>query len=169
MSEWANWTNGDGMDKFQLLPVMDDYAEHVVANKINIIDWINLDGSQLYDIGKVLYGVKANVGRGIAIVALQKGEGAINPRGGQFVRDFSDLEILLDTFGKDTHDILLTIKGVKESIRSVVGKTYAYTIGGNGTKMFNFREVRRCKGCSGTGVYKGHDCDECFGNRYQDV
>lgn len=163
MSEWVTWTKEDGTDKFILLPVLDDYAEHVIGGRTNIIDWVNLDANALYDVGDVLRGVKAANGRGISIAALQKGEGAVNPRGGQFVRDFSDLEILLDPFGKNPHDVLLTIKGAKETTRPVVGKTYAYTIGEEGTKIFNFREVRKCRTCQGSKVMKGHECEQCFG------
>jgi len=168
MSEWVKWVDDDGYDKFTLLPVRDDYAEHIVADRINIIDWINLDGNQLYDIGKILEGIKANLGRGVAIIGLQKGEGAINPRGGQFVRDFSDMEILLDGFGNNEDDILLTIKGVKEKHSPIVGKTYAYTIAGNGTKMLNFREVKKCPDCRGQGYKVGKECDVCFGKKYVD-
>ncbi|KKN17540.1 hypothetical protein LCGC14_0964650 [marine sediment metagenome] len=154
MSEWIDWTNEEGYDKFTLLPVRDDYAEHIVADRINIIDWINLDGNQLYDISKILGTIKANLGRGVAIVALQKGEGAFNPRGGQFVRDFSDVEILLDGYGENEFDILLTLKGAKEKKGRVVGKTYAYTLEGEGTKIMNFREVVKCHTCWGKGWKK---------------
>jgi len=169
MSDWVEWVNGNGMDKFTLLPVNEDYAEHVIANRLNIIDWIDLGGDRLFDIGKILKGIKSNNGRGVSIAALQKGEGATNPRGGQFVRDYSDLEILLDAFGKNPHDVLLTIKGVKESTKPIIGKTYAYTIGDGGTKIFNFREVKKCKGCSGSGYWKGHECEECYGVGMRDV
>ncbi len=168
MAEWCQWTDEKGDDKFTLLPVSEDFAEHVIADRTNIADWINLDGDRLYDIGRVLKGFKSNVGRGVGVAALQKGEGTINPRGGQFVRDFSDLEILLDPFGKNPHDVLLTIKGAKETTKPIVGKTYAYTIGESGTKAFNFREVKRCPGCMGTGHYKGSDCEECLGTGFRD-
>jgi len=82
---WIEWTNGDGSDRFTLLPVREDYAEHVVKDKINIIDWINLDANKLYDISRVMDDIKAEIGRGIAIPVLQKGEGAQTARGGQFV------------------------------------------------------------------------------------
>jgi len=168
MGEWVEWTDAEGYDRFTLLPVRDDYAEHIIRDKINIIDWINLDGNQLYDIGKVLEGIKANLGRGVGIVALQKGEGAINPRGGQFVRDFSDLEILLDGFGDNDNDILLTIKGAKEKHKPIVGKTYAYTIAGGGTQTINFREVKKCPTCHFSGYIKGEKCESCLGRKYVD-
>lgn len=161
MSEWVDWVDEDGVDRFTLLPVMSDYAEHIVKNKLNIIDWINIDAGRLYDIGKVLEGIKANLGRGVAIIALQKGDGD-NPRGGQFVRDFSDLELLLDGFGNDEDDILLTIKGAKEKTAQIVGNRYAYRIIGGGTKIINFRQVKECPTCHGSKYIKGAECDTCF-------
>lgn len=169
MREYTQWTNGSGMDKFILLPVREDYREHIVSGRINIIDWINLDGDKAYDIGKILEGIKHAVGLGIGVAIIQKSELAVNPRGGQFVRDFSDLELTLDQFGSNPYDGLLTVRGCKESTSPIVGKTYAYTIGDGGTKIFNFREVRKCRGCSGSGLIKGHPCDECLGTKYTDV
>lgn len=169
MKEWVNWVDEEGMDKFMLLPIRDDYAEYVVKDKINIIDWVNLDGDRSYDISKVLEGIKSNLGRGIGIVALQKGEGASNPRGGQFVRDFSDLELLLDGYGDNEDDILLTIKGAKEKKKPIVGKTFAYTIIGLGTKIINFREVKKCPKCFGRGTHGQGECDICYGKRFVDV
>ena len=169
MKEWTNWIDDEGYDKFILLPVREDYAEHIARDKINIIDWINIDANQLYDISKVLEDIKSSLGKGIGIVAIQKGEGAINPRGGQFVRDFSDVEILLDGFGNSDDNILMTIKGVKEKKRNIVGKTYAFSITANGTQIWNFREVEPCRECKGSGFTKGSKCDNCLGRKYVDI
>lgn len=166
MREWVNWIDENGEDKFTLLPVMEDYPEHTIRDRLNIYDWINLDAHALYDVGKVLGAIKAAIGKGIGIAVLQKGEGASNPRGGQFVRDFSDVEILLDPFGNNPHDVLLTIKGVKEATKPIVGKAYAYTVGDAGTKIFNFREVRKCSACGGSRYSKGHTCETCLGTGF---
>jgi len=173
MSEWVDWTDEDGQDLFYLLPVREDYAEHIIKDRINIIDWINLDGDKSYDIGKVLDGIKTSLGRGIAIVALQKGEGSVNPRGGQFVRDFSDVEIHLDGLGSSDDDIRLTVKGCKEKTSQIVGKTYAYTIIDGGTAIRNFREIKKCPICSGSGErwVKGEGkipCQDCYGDGWID-
>jgi len=72
--------------------VKSDYVEHIVPDKINIIDWINIDSGEHYMIGSILEGIKRQLGRGIAIVAIQKAEGATAGRGGQFTRDFADLD-----------------------------------------------------------------------------
>jgi len=168
MGKWFTWSDEHGADKFSLFPIRSDYAEYIVKDRINIIDWINLAGDKSYDIGKVLEGIKSNLGRGVAIIALQKGEGAVNPRGGQFVRDFSDVEILLDGYGDNDDDVLLTLKGAKEKHKPIVGKTYAYRIGDSGTKIFNFREVKKCPTCYGKGYKSNGKCDTCYGTGYQD-
>ena len=162
------WVDEDGMDKFKLLPIKEDYAEHVEKDKINIIDWINLDGDKSYDISKVLGSIKESIGRGVAIVALQKGEGAVNPRGGQYVRDYSDLEIILDSFSEFQDDILLTLKGCKEKTAPIVGKTYAYTIQADGTEIINFREVVKCADCFGRKIIQNKPCSRCRGTGYMD-
>ncbi|KKL76922.1 hypothetical protein LCGC14_2040030 [marine sediment metagenome] len=168
MGQWIDWTDENGQDKFTLMPVHDDYAEHIVKHRLNLIDWININGERLYDIGKILEGIKRAEGRGVTIVALQKGDGADNPRGGQFVRDFSDLELLLDGFGSNEDDILLTIKGAKEKNAPIVGNRYSYTIRDNGTKIVNFRQVKQCNTCYGKGYTKTGKCDTCFGAKWTD-
>ncbi len=161
------WTDGDGNDKFTLLPVRDDYADHIIKDRINIIDWINIDTGEHYMIGTILEGIKRNLGRGIAIVAIQKAEGAAAGRGGQFTKDFADLELLIDRFG--TSDVLLTIGKVKEYTKPIIGKTFAYAITHGGVRIQNFREVKRCIECHGQGFVKGGGaCELCHGNKYVD-
>lgn len=144
---WVEWTNGSGEDKFVLLPVREDYAEHIVKDRINIIDWINIDANQLYSIGKVMEDIKRAVGKGIAVIAIQKGADAEAGRGGQFTKDFADLELLIDRFGQN--EVLLTVGKVKEYTKYITGKTYAYSIF-KGVEIRNFREVVKCPRCYGT-------------------
>ena len=159
--DWIEWTNGDGSDKFTLLPVREDYAEHIVKDKINIIDWINLPANQLYDISKVEDDIKAEIGRGIGIIVLQKGEGNM-ARGGQFTKDFIDCELLIDKFTE--RESLLTIGKIKEYTKSVMGKTFAFGIS-QGVKIINFREVVKCEKCWGKGWVKSGNssipCEDC--------
>ncbi len=161
--DWVEWVDVDGYDKFILLPVRDDYAEHIVKDKINIIDWINIDTGEHYMIGSILEGIKKNLGRGVAIVAIQKAEGATAGRGGQFTKDFADLELLIDKFGDS--DVLLTIGKCKEYTKQVIGRTFAYEIG-KGVKILNFREVKKCQDCHGQGYKAGKPCETCSGNKY---
>ena len=161
--DWVQWADEAGQDKFVLLPVRDDYAEHIVRDKINIIDWINIATGEHYLIGNIMEKIKRNLGRGVAIVAIQKGEGMDAGRGGQFTKDFADLELLIDRYGKS--DVLLTIGKVKEPKGIVVGNTYAYMIG-QGVKIIDFHEVKRCLACHGQGYKKGIECEVCEGKKY---
>ncbi len=160
---WVEWVDVDGNDKFTLLPVWEDYAEHIVKDRINIIDWINLPG-EYYGISPLMEGIKHAIGRGIGIIALQKNEGNTAGRGGSMTRDFADCELLLDKFGDN--DVLLTIGKVKEYNKRVIGRTFAYSIVNSGMSIVNFREVRKCPKCHGFGVIKGQQCDSCDGNKY---
>jgi hypothetical protein len=162
--EWIDWTDEQGNDKLTLLPVKRDYAEHVVKDRLNIIDWINLDGDRLYDISKVMDDIKGEHGKGISIIALQKGDGEM-ARGKTFTKDFTDCELLIDRFS-DTES-LLTIGKVKEYNRPVMGKTYVFGVE-MGIRIVGFREVVKCRACYGTGTWKGSKCASCMGLKYID-
>lgn len=159
--KWVEWYSGNGEDKFVLLPVREDYAEHVVKDRINIIDWINLQ--EHYNISPVMEGIKRELGGGVGIIAIQKAEGATAGRGGQFTKDFADCELLLDQFGDN--EVLLTVGKVKEPKGKVMGRKFAYRIEG-GVKIMGFREVIKCNRCYGQGKYKS--CDNCKNTGYVD-
>ncbi len=162
--DWIQWTNGDGSDKFELLPIKDDYAEHIVKDRINIIDWVNLDASKLYGISKVEEDIKAELGRGIGIIVLQKGEGDM-ARGGQFTKDFIDCELLIDKFTE--HESMLTIGKVKEYTKAVIGRKFAFGIS-HGVKIINFREIKQCPSCYGKKWVQGKPCESCWKTGYVD-
>ena len=166
--DWVKWTNGDGKDKFTLWPVFDDYAENIVPDCINIVDWVDVSTASLYDIKDLMLAMKRAVGDGILVIVLQKGENAAAARGGQFTKDFTDCEILLDPFGE--HGVLLTlgkVKEIKKGHRSVVGKHYAYNIE-DGVRIVNFREVKKCMSCKGHGNIRGATCFTCKGTGWMD-
>lgn len=157
--DWVQWTNGDGEDKFELLPVYGDYAEWVVKDRINIIDWVNIDANYLYSISKVMEDVKYAVGRGIGIIVIQKSEGSDSGRGGQFTKDFADLELLIDKHSE--WESRITIGKVKEYTGRIIGRSWAYTIG-DGVKLLNVREVVKCPSCYGKGWKKsGNSSNPC--------
>lgn len=161
--DWVEWTNGE-KDKFVLLPVREDYAEHIVKDKINIIDWVNVPAGESYLISPIMDGMKREIGSGIIIMVEQKSQGSDMVRGGQFSKDFVDCELLLDKM--NNNDTLLTIGKVKEYTKPVMGRTYAFSIS-KGVKILNFREVRKCKKCYGRGHFStGGECSECKGWGY---
>lgn len=160
---WVAWAYDDGTDRFTLLPVRDDYAEHIIKDKINIIDWINIPTGEFYMISKLTEDIKRAVGKGIAVGVIQKAEGADAGRGGQFTRDFADVELLLDQYGINA--TLLTIGKVKESTSRVSGRAFAFTIE-EGVRIVDFRELRRC-GCN-KGWHGSKKCENCNGSGWRD-
>ncbi len=165
--DWVQWQDEHGKQKFTLLPVRNDYAEHVIKDRINIIDWINIDTGEHYMIGTIMESIKRELGKGIGIIAIQKAEGAESGRGGQFTKDFADVEILLDKL-PESDDVLLTLGKVKEAKRRVIGRTFAYGIF-QGVKIMNFREIIKCKGCFGKGWRNGKPCEDCNKSGYHDL
>ncbi len=159
--DWVSWLYEDGGDRFTLLPIFDDFAENVVKNKLNIIDWINIESGEHYMVGSVLNGIKKAVGRGVAIAVLQKAEGAEAARGGQFTKDFADLELLIDKHG--TLESRITVGKCKESTESLTGRSWAYQIRNQGVSICNVREVVKCWDCHGKGYTNHGECPDCHG------
>jgi len=157
--DWIQWQDDNGKQRFILLPVRSDYAEHIIKDRINIIDWINIDTGEHYMIGTIMESIKRELGKGIGIIAIQKSKGAEAGRGGQFTKDFADVEILLDNL-PESDDILLTLGKVKESKKKVMGRTFAFNVF-QGVKIMNFREVIKCKDCFGKGWKFQKPCDTC--------
>lgn len=167
--DWVQWSNGNGEDRFTLLPVRADYAEHIKKDRMNIIDWINLPG-EYYLISPIMEGIKREIGGGVAVAALQKNQDSTSARGGSMTKDFTDCELLLDQFG-DGDEVLLTIGKVKESKRRVTGRKFAYSIS-KGVRIINFREVVKCPTCYGKKWKKAGNsttpCDTCRRTGYVD-
>jgi len=154
--DWVKWVNGTGEDKFTLLPVMSDYPEYIVKDRINILDWVNIETGEHYQIGTLLSEIKRAVGKGVGVAVIQKSEYATAGRGGQFTKDFADLELLIDKHGE--MESRLTIGKCKESTKSLTGKSWAFGIF-QGVKLVNIREVKKCKRCYG----KNDSCPDCNG------
>lgn len=159
--DWVEWSNDKG-DKFTLLPVLGDYAEYVQKDKLNIIDWVNIETGEHYMINTILQEIKRGLGRGVAIVVIQKSETSEAGRGGQFTKDFADVELLIDKHGE--FQSRLKIGKVKEYKRYITGKMLAYEIS-DGVKLKNVREVKKCPTCYGTKWRKQGNskvpCDNC--------
>jgi GTPase SAR1 family protein len=153
---WIEWYDENGNDRFTLWPVREDYAEHTEKDKLNIIDWINLE--EHYMISRVMEDIKRATGKGNSIVAIQKAEGEKSGRGKQFTKDFADVEILLDEYIDG--EVLMTMGKVKESHRRVSGRNFAFKIQ-DGVKIIDFRELRKCS-CN-NGWRGNRKCTDCRG------
>ena len=61
---------------------INDYPQFIEPDKINIFDWIQLEGDDYANVAACINRMKAKVGKGLLIVALQKKQGADHAAGG---------------------------------------------------------------------------------------
>ena len=165
---WADWLK-EGKPRFELLPVGSDYEDYVEADKINVIDWISLPG-EYYLIDRVMSAIKDRVGKGVAVVVLQKNKEAEFAEGGERSERYADVVLKIDSFGKT--ESLLTVGKVKAPKGRATGRTFAFEIIDYGANLLNIREVVKCHTCWGKG-YTGSGnnykrCDGCGGLKYID-
>ncbi len=156
---WVKWTNENGQDRFELLPVHEDFEDNIVKDRINVIDWIDIE-TDFWDIKNISKRLKLAVGGGLVIAVIQKNEGRDAGVGGGMTKYYTDLELLID---KHTDlESRLTIGKVKEYTSYVAGKSWAFGITNQGTHIRNVREVTKCSTCHGFKFIKGKGaCDEC--------
>lgn len=164
---WAEWMDGNGQPKFDLLPVREDFEDYIQPNKVNIIDWINLEGGRLYDIGKVLEDIKGAVGQGIAVAVLMKEKGAELPRGRGFTKDLADILFNIDPYGEN--ESRLSFEKVKEPTGKVYNRHWAFRIVDGGANFHDIREIKKCPACYGRGYTKTGKCQACFGKGYKEL
>lgn len=161
--KWVKWFNDNGEGKFDLLPIRADFEDHIVPDKINIIDWINLT-DQFYKIGLILEDIKAGIGKGIAVVVLQKEEEALLGRGKGFTRDLADVYFTIDPFGD--RQSRLSIQKVKAPKGKVYNRHWAFKIVDDGANLLDIREVTKCSKCWGRGYTKSGRCENCSGKGF---
>jgi len=164
---WAEWMDGNNQPKFELLPVRSDFEDYIQPNKANIIDWINLEGGKLYEIGKVFEDIKEAVGQGVAVAVLMKEEDATLARGRGFTKDLADIYMVIDPYG-ELESRLQFIK-VKEPTGRVYNRHWAFRLIDGGANFCDIREIKRCPRCYGKGYTKQGKCDTCFGKGYKEL
>jgi len=159
MSE-IQWTDDDGNDRFELLPVHEDFEDNIVKNKINLIDWIDLE-EEPWTIKDVEKRLKLAVGDGIVVAVVQKNETSETGYGGNPSKFYTDLELLVDKH--TSTESRITVGKVKESKGYISGRSWAYGIKGQGTQIYNVREVAKCHECHGFKYVKGKGaCPSCL-------
>ncbi len=160
--KWVDWFTENGA-KFDLLPIRSNFEDNIQPDKINIIDWINLT-DQFYQIGRIIEDIKAKIGKGVAIVVLQKEEDATLGRGKGFTRDMADAYFTVDPYGE--WQGRLAIQKVKTPKGRVYNRHWAFSIVDGGANLHNIREIYKCHKCWGKGYTKNGKCIECEGFGY---
>lgn len=171
METWAKWYKEDGKTlKFDILPVNEDYEMWVEPDKINFIDWVNLSGEagqEFYLAGQVIKKIKYNIGKGIAVIVLQKNDDRLLGRGGAPTKDLADLYVAIDNI-PNSYEKKLTIVKCKAAKEYMDGRMWAFSIIEGGTQFSDIREVVTCPRCRGRSAIIGGKCVDCNQKGFKD-
>ncbi len=140
---WNTPFNLDGTPKFQLLRQETDWQYAIEPDHLNIIDWVEMS-DDFYKVGAILKAIQQRLRHGMAVVVIQKGEGAALGMGGQFSEHRASYYWAVDE-GR------FLFKKAKEYNRfNPNGRTFGFDIA-EGCFMNKLREVKKCCQCAGTG------------------
>ncbi len=164
--DWVNWTEGQEQSKFVLLPIRENFEDYIESGKLNIVDWIRL-GDNFYEIATILENIKVRLGKGLAVVVLQKSSLASLAIGGQFTEHLADFYFSIDPLGKNSSR--LTVGKAKDASSRVSGRMWRFDIW-KGARISNIKEIRKCSNCYGKGYrqFTG-TCQQCSGTGYVDI
>ncbi len=79
--------NGD-KPKFEAIRRYENHQDIILPDALNVIDWLNL-GDRFWEVGKIIEGIQSKLTTGLCVIVLQKSEGKMLGRGGDFSRDMS--------------------------------------------------------------------------------
>ena len=158
--DWVEWTN-NGESKFDLLPVDKDYEDAIVPNKINIIDWIDLTDN-FFAIQQIIKDIKTGIGKGIAIIVLQKNEEKALAVGGVFSKNLAQFYFTIDYMGTESRLNVVKVKD-KKGGHNIERRSWGFSIAGMGSRIQNIREVEKCRNCRGSGEIGKGQCMTCAG------
>ena len=165
--KWVTWIE-DSKPRFKLYPVGSDYEDYVQPDSLNVIDWVSLPG-EYYLIDTVMKAIKDKVGRGIAVVVLQKNRAIEWGEGGERTERYADIYITLDPYGKES---MITLGKVKAPKGKATGRMWAFDIVDFGANLHRIREIVKCSKCWGKGYIRSGQnsirCDNCQGKKFVD-
>jgi hypothetical protein len=156
---WANPTNENGDDKFELIWREKDFKDVLQPNAVNIIDWFNIY-NEFYRIGELLDGMKSVLDKGILVVAIQKDPLKGLGVGGMWAEHKASLYMTMD-FNRITVE-----KAKKWYEYNPNHQSWGFNIVDEGTHFNNIRPLVKCFDCKGSGKNKGGECFTCHGTGY---
>ena len=111
--------------------------------------------------GNILKEIKKGVGKGIAIVCLQKKANVNYAYGAEMTEHFADIYMTVDLMGK--FESRLTLGKIKEpkSREHLLGRMWGFETN-DGSNLINIREMVKCYKCHGKGYTNFGKCDVCL-------
>jgi len=155
--DWVDVLDKNGKGKFEVIKRYTNWQDIILPDAINIIDWINLAGDRTYDIGMVMQSIQANLGSGLGIIAIQKGEGNPLGRGKDFSRDLASLYLAID------YEKLTVVKCKSWEKDNPNNKMFGFRVVDRGSKFTDIYLAENCPKCRGSRYIMGRKCDKCLG------
>ncbi len=163
---WANPLKEDGTPKFELIDRHDNWADIIRPDNLNIIDWLNLDGTShpFYEIGSIVEGIQRKLKNGVAVICIQKDANKDMGMGGGFSQHLASLYLAID-FMPDKH-LKMTVKKAKSwTGHNPNHEMYAFDLVEAGTLFHKIHRIKKCLSCGGRGNTRmGAVCDLCSGS-----
>ncbi len=158
---WANPINEDGTDKFELISRDGDFKDVIQPDSINIVDWLDIY-ENFYSIGELLSGMKAQLNKGIILVAIQKDPNKGLGVGGMWAEHKASLYLTMD-FNR-----IKVEKAKKWHDWNPNGQTWGFDIVDRGTHFSRIRLLKKCGACW-NGKLKNGICGLCDGTGFVDA
>mgnify|MGYP001566574484 CR=1 FL=1 len=155
---WANPVKEDGTEKFELISRDGNFKDVIQPDSVNIIDWLDIY-ENFYAIGELLNGMKAQLNKGIILVAIQKDPNKGLGVGGMWAMNKASLYLTMD-FNR-----IKVEKAKKWQDWNPNGHTWGFDIIDKGTHFNNIRLLKKCGACW-QGKVKNGICGICDGTGY---
>jgi len=163
---WANPYKEDGTSKFELIERHDNWADIIRPDGLNIIDWLNLDGTghPFYELGSIIEGIQRKLKKGLVVICIQKDANKELGMGGGFGQHLASLYLVVDFLPDKS--LRLTVKKAKAwHTHNPNHEMYGFELTGAGTIFQRIRRIEKCFACGGRGVSKqGGGCEACLGS-----
>jgi hypothetical protein len=143
---WVKPLDEEGKPKFRTVTRYDHYEDVIQPDCINIIDYLD-PGENPYEVGIIIDKIRQKLGKGIALIAIQKKEIAIHTKdgiktqsaiygtGGQYSEHRARLVIHID------HDVLFIKKAKSWHTHNPNGKKYSFKIVEYGSHFHDISDI----------------------------
>jgi hypothetical protein len=156
--KWKSPFLDDGTPKFEMIERHENWQDVIKPDAVTVIDWVAMP-TNFYEIRTIVENIQGKLGKGMALVILQKSSQKEYGEGGEFGSHKATLYMTMDK------NILRVIKN-KEGDSNFDGKIYGFEVVDYGSHFHRIRELKVCPKCHGWSVKRKTKCETCLSTGY---